>query len=86
MLILPPQLISILPKEFENIINEFKEYYPTDFKVDATVGKKYMYSEAILPEIEDDILLSKIKEIEKTLSNNDKKRNTLKFKNKRKKI
>ena len=56
MLILPPQLINIVPKEFEKITSEFEEYYPSDFKVDATVGKKYMYSEAILPEIDDDKL------------------------------
>ena len=70
----------------EKVTEEFKEFYPTEFKVDATVGKKYMYSEAILPEIEDDKLLSRIKEIEKTLSSNDKKRNELKFKYIRKKI
>ena len=35
MLILPPQLINILPKEFEKVTEEFNEYYPTEFKVDA---------------------------------------------------
>ena len=86
MLILPPQLINILPKEFEKVTEEFEEFYPTEFKVDATVGKKYMYSEAILPEIQDDKLLTRIREIEKTLSSKDKKRNELKFKYIRKKI
>ena len=76
MLILPPQSKDILPKEFSIIFKKYKEYYPSDFKVDALQGMKYIYSEAILPEFDRFLeFLSDIKKVEEKIGDIDKLRN-----------
>jgi 5'-3' exonuclease len=50
LLILPPQMSFLLPKPLREIMTE-KEY-PKAFTIDALAGSKYIYSEAILPEID----------------------------------
>jgi 5'-3' exonuclease len=81
-LILPPSKFNALPKDFKKILDdpELKEFYPKEFRVDAVQGIKYIYSEAILPEIETDKLLAKVIEIEKNLSPTEKKRDNIKNK------
>ena len=76
MLILPPQSKDILPKEFSIIFKKYKEYYPSDFKVDALQGMKYIYSEAILPEFDRFLeFLSDVKRVEEKIGDIDKMRN-----------
>jgi 5'-3' exonuclease len=50
MMILPSSSKTILPKPFHSLFNKYKINYPDEFKVEALVGLKYIYSEAILPD------------------------------------
>ena len=59
---------------------EISAFYPEQFRVDATQGIKYIYSEAILPEIDTSVLLKKVKEVEDKLSPTEKKRNMIRKK------
>ena len=50
-------------------------YFPTEFRIDAAIGLKYIYSEAILPEFECFLnLLADIRQQEKQLTPVEKKR------------
>ena len=73
-----------LPKKIGDVMTNEKHlcvpYYPIDFRVDASFGEKYMYSEALLPEFDDELLLNTLKPIEETLTGKDKKRNSIKMK------
>ena len=85
MLIMPKKLLNLLPSGFEKIIDDNEEiakFYPnTDtIRLDAAQGIKYIYSEAILPEIETDILMKSVKEVESKLKPSDKKRNVIRKK------
>lgn len=88
MLILPPQMKDNVPKNLGNLMVDPKKllvpYYPTDFRVDASVGRKWMYSEAILPEIDDDFLLKIVKTEEAKLKGRDKLMNRVTMKPMRK--
>ena len=88
MLILPPQMKHIVPKSLGNLMTDPKKllvpYYPINFRVDATVGLKWMYSEAILPEIDDDFLLDIVKKEEKKLTGLEKEMNRVETKPMRK--
>ena len=54
MLILPPQMHGLLPKCLGDLMlnGELQKYYPQAFEVDALAGLKYIYSEALLPDID----------------------------------
>jgi 5'-3' exonuclease len=79
MMILPPQMSSLLPMSISQIMFEpsTKKMYPTKFKVDVLAGIKYIYSEAILPELEVESLIQKIQQREKELLPEEKKRNEI---------
>ena len=81
MFILPPQNDHILPNALRPIFHEDSlgatQYYPNEIRIDAAFGGKSMYSEAILPEINDDFLLELIKKHEKNLTNEEKIRNQI---------
>jgi 5'-3' exonuclease len=81
MLILPPQMATLLPKVIQPIMTDEKhlciQYYPVDFRIDASVGIKTQYSEAILPEIEDDVLLPVIRRLSEGLSEKEMERNKI---------
>jgi 5'-3' exonuclease len=81
MLILSHQASNILPKKFgELMINpEFSNYYPLSIDIDATAGYKYIYSEALLPEIDEERLIPAIKKLELKLGKNDTLRNTIQY-------
>jgi 5'-3' exonuclease len=84
LFILPPQNKDILPEVLHPIMIDNNvgatQYYPESFKVDVIFGGKTMYSEAILPEIDDKYLLKIIKEYEEKLSIEDKERNVIRTK------
>jgi 5'-3' exonuclease len=85
MLIMPKKLLNLLPNGFEKIIDDNEEiakFYPNtdNIRLDAAQGIKYIYSEAILPEIETDILMKSVKEVESKLKPTDKKRNVIRKK------
>jgi 5'-3' exonuclease len=84
MLILPPQLNNLLPSVLRPIMTDDNllctQYYPTEFVLDITVGIKQEYSEALLPEIDKELLIETIKSYENRLSKNEIKRNTIKEK------
>jgi len=81
MMILPPQMNELVPKSLRPIMLDEKNlcigFYPTDFRLDASVGIKFEYCEAILPEINEELLLEKVKAGEEKLTENEKDRNKL---------
>lgn len=81
MFILPPQNDHILPEALRPIFHEddigATQYYPNEIRIDAAFGGKTMYSEAILPEINDEFLLGIIKKHEKNLNDEEKVRNQI---------
>ena len=84
MLILPPQMNILVPPILRPIMIDDKlmctQFYPTDINMDVTIGLKTMYSEAILPEIDEELLIPIIKKFEKKLNEDEKKRNMIKTK------
>jgi 5'-3' exonuclease len=58
MMILPPQMSNLLPKNYGNLMKkDLLQYYPIDFELDVVLGGKYIYSEPILPYIDADHVL-----------------------------
>ena len=77
-MILPPQNFKLLPNSFSVLLNEYKEYFPYEFKIEATLGLKYIYSEAHLPDFENlKAFMRKIRYLEQKLSVRDRKRNVI---------
>tara|TARA_Y200000002_G_C22673401_1_gene661049 strand:+ start:311 stop:2140 length:1830 start_codon:yes stop_codon:yes gene_type:complete len=84
LFILPPQNKDILPEVLHPVMIDDKvgatQYYPESIKIDAVFGGKTMYSEAILPEINDEYLISIIEKYEEKLNEKEKIRNTIRTK------
>ena len=84
MLILPPQMSDLLPSSLRPIMTDDKllctQFYPIEFKLDVVNGIKAMYSEAILPEIDEELLIETVKKYEEKLNVEEKKRNTISLK------
>lgn len=84
LFILPPQNSHILPEVLRPIMTDDKigasQYYPESIRIDAAFGGKTMYSEAILPEINDKYLINIIEKYEKNLNEEEKNRNTIRTK------
>ena len=84
MLILPPQMNFLIPSALRNIMTDDKllctQFYPIDFRIDVAVGIKTQYSEAILPEIDEEILITTVKKYEEDLTEDEKRRNTVRLK------
>lgn len=59
MLVLPKKN-DILDENLKNIMNELSEYYPDDFILDVIWGQKFIYSEPILPDIDETIVFEKM--------------------------
>jgi len=72
--ILPPQMSFLLPLPLRDILTDTSSY-PTDFEVDALAGSKYIYSEAILPELDTQPLKTKIAARIPLLTSSEQKRN-----------
>lgn len=78
MMILPTDSLHLLPNSFRTMAlsEKWKTFYPIEFDIDALAGLKHIYSEAILPEIDNECsFLHDVSELEKTLSESEKKRN-----------
>ena len=84
MLILPPQNADLVPEVLRPIMTDLElgcvQYYPMGFRMDVTVGIKTIYSEAILPEIETERLMSVVSEREEMMTDLEKRRNEIKNK------
>ena len=84
MLIFPPQMNFLVPTALRPIMTDDKllctQFYPTDFRIDVTVGQKTQYSEAILPEIDEELLIETVKKYEKKLTAKEIERNTIRSK------
>lgn len=76
MLILPRNSFKLLPKVL-TIEDDLEQYYPKNFILDIIHGTKFIYSDAILPEIPLDKIRDKIKKLEKQFTQLEKERNTL---------
>lgn len=81
LLILPPQMSNIIPKALQPIMSDPMKgcvhYYPTDFKLDVLDGLKSVYSEAILPEFDESVVMKAYDKLQGELSENEKLRNTV---------
>jgi|TARA_B110000483_G_scaffold95495_1_gene117366 5'-3' exonuclease len=84
LFILPPQNSNILPEVLRPIMTDSSigvtQYYPEEIRIDAAFGGKTMYSEAILPEIDDIKLKNIIEKYEKKLTGDEKNRNIIREK------
>ena len=84
LFILPPQNSHILPEVLRPIMSDdsigVTQYYPEEIRIDAAFGGKTMYSEAILPEIDDNKLRNIIEKYEKKLTGDEKNRNIIREK------
>jgi 5'-3' exonuclease len=65
----------LLPEPLRDILRDDKQSYPTDFEVDALAGSKYIYSEAILQELDTQSLKTKIAARIPLLTPSEQKRN-----------
>lgn len=80
MMILPPQMGNLLPKSYHNLMkNELLQYYPIGFELDVVMGGKHIYSEPVLPYINEHHLLKEIEKVDKTLTKEENERNTITF-------
>ena len=81
LIVLPPQMEHILPEPLRPIMKDVDHgcvhYFPTRVRIDAADGLKYIYSEAITPDIDESVLLGKFAEMETGLSERDRSRNTV---------
>jgi 5'-3' exonuclease len=75
LFVLPPQMSFILPKPLQSIMQN-SSYYPKEFDIDALAGGKYIYSEAILPELDIYVLRDFINTHSSFLSKDEINRNT----------
>jgi 5'-3' exonuclease len=84
MLIYPPQMDYLVPAPLRPIMNDDKllcsQFYPIDFRLDVAAGIKTQYSEAILPEIDEDLLIPVVKKMEEKLTPEEKERNMVREK------
>ena len=69
-MILPPQLSSLLPKGYGKLMTDIDspliQYFPIDFKLDVMLGQKQEYSEPLLPELDEELMLEEIGKIKLT--------------------
>jgi len=77
LMILPPQMNFLLPKCLQKIMleGETSKFYPTTFEIDALAGVKYIYSEAILPDLDIGMIQTEIQKMQHLFSESEKKRN-----------
>jgi 5'-3' exonuclease len=81
MLIIPPQLSNILPKEYASLMTNktspIIKYFPTTFELDVAFGLIRIKSEPILEEINDKKIFEAMDSIDAKLNSAQIKRNTL---------
>jgi len=79
MLILPSESSYMLPKDIGNLMKDPKEeliaYYPIDFELDVVLGQKHIYSEPLLPMVDADKVVARVREMYPKLTDAEKKRN-----------
>jgi len=81
MLILPRQSFKLLPKVLSiEGDDELEQYYPKNFILDIVQGGKFIYSDAILPEIPIEKIREKINKVKDQFTILEKERNTLRSK------
>ena len=81
MLILPPQMASIMPKAYQKLMllngSPIKDMYPTSFELDVYPGQKLIYTEPLLPEIDVRRVVEATKAVEYLLSKPERERNVV---------
>jgi len=82
VLITPPQKANLLlPMKYVELMTDVDSpvlfFYPVDFQLDALQGGKFIYSEPILPILEDEKVLLEIKKIK--LTSSEKEQNQIKL-------
>tara|TARA_B100000780_G_scaffold276552_1_gene245353 strand:+ start:9666 stop:11441 length:1776 start_codon:yes stop_codon:yes gene_type:complete len=80
-MVVPPQASKLLPKTYKDLITNIDspliQYSPCDFKLDVVMGQKFIYSEPILPGLDDKKIISELKQHK--LTKTEMKRNELKL-------
>ena len=78
-MILPPQLSGLLPKGYGKLMTDIDspliQYFPVDFKLDVMLGQKQEYSEPLLPELDEELILEEIGKVK--LTKTEEKRNKI---------
>ena len=81
MLIIPPQSSHLLPPKYAELMTRKSspiiEYFPTSFKLDAAAGKKEIYSDPLLEEVNEQKIFETMKSIDAKLNSSQISRNTL---------
>lgn len=80
MLILPPQKKSLLPKCYGDILNDkkYEKYFPKEFQIDFANGLKFIYSEPILPEVNEKEIFKEMEKCKDKLNKTNIEREKLK--------
>ena len=78
MMILPPQMGNLLPKSYHNLMKDkLLPYYPIGFELDVVLGGKHIYSEPVLPFIDDKVVIEATQRVDKSLTKEERERNTI---------
>lgn len=76
MLVLPRESKEILPKPYQKLFDgKLSKYYPSDYELDILTGLKWIYTEPILPEINEQEVYDEMKKIK--LDKNNSNRNVI---------
>ena len=78
-MVIPPQASKLLPKSYKDIMTNIDspliQYSPCDFELDVVMGEKFIYSEPILPPLNDKKIIETLFELK--LTKTEMKRNVL---------
>jgi len=81
-MVIPPQASRLLPKSYKQLMTSIDspliQYSPCDFELDVVMGEKFIYSEPILPALNDKKIIATLNELK--LTKTELKRNVLKTK------
>ena len=79
-MVVPPQANNLVPKSYAKLMTDIDspliQYFPTDFDLDVVMGEKHIYSEPIIPHLNDKKIIAELKDIK--LTKTEKERDTLK--------
>jgi 5'-3' exonuclease len=62
--LLPPEGYEYLPEKYKILIEEFPEYFPKEYKVNALNGSKYRYSDPMIKKIDYPQFFARVRELE----------------------
>mgnify|MGYP001219613672 CR=1 FL=1 len=79
-MVVPPQASNLLPRTYKSLMTKkdspLIKYSPRDFELDVVMGEKFIYSEPILPDLNDVLIINEL--TQHKLTKTEMKRNELK--------